>query len=54
MSKQTEEKIKALDEITSNKLLKLSRKYPQMCLEYLTELHKVLDWAEKQLDKINK
>ncbi len=50
MKKET--KIMELDTKVHNKLYALVRKYPQFCAEYLTELHKVLDWAEAELKKI--
>ena len=41
-----------LDEIMSGKLMRLSRKYPVLCSQYLTEMQKVLDWGKKKLKKI--
>lgn len=41
-----------LDEYMNAKLIKLSKKYPQMCIGYLEEMHKAIDWAEKQLKQI--
>jgi len=38
-----------LDMRVNKKLLSLSKKYPQMCGQYLVEMHKVLDWAEIQM-----
>lgn len=48
-----QDKLDLLDEIMSGKLMRLSRKYPQMCIQYLIEMHKAIDWGKKQLKKIN-
>lgn len=42
-----------LDEDISVKLIRLSKKYPQMCQEYLDEMHNIINWAEKELKKLN-
>lgn len=47
-----ESKLNELDETVSAKLLSLSRKYPEMCAQYLIEMHEVLDWAEIELKKM--
>jgi hypothetical protein len=52
MKKITTEK--ELDELMSAKLLRISRKYPQMCGQYLVELHKAIDWAEAKSKEIKK
>lgn len=50
----TPDKLKSLlDAKMCKKLLVLSKKYPQMCTDYLIEMHKVIDWGEIQLRKIN-
>ena len=48
------ERLAHLDETMSNKLIKLSRKYPQFCAQYLIEMHKAIDWGKKQLKEIKK
>ena len=44
---------KELDEYMSAKLMALSRKYPQMCSQYLIEMHKVISWGQVQLRRIS-
>lgn len=46
------DKMQKLDMAVSTKLIRLSRKYPIMCVQYLIEMHKVIDWAEKKLTDI--
>ena len=46
------EKRKDLDMRANAKLIKLSKKYPQMCAQYLVEMHKIISWAQKELRKI--
>lgn len=50
--KTYKKRIKELDEDVNAKLIKLSRKYPDMCYQYLIEMHKVIDWAEGKLKVI--
>lgn len=45
-------KLVELDEKISDKLVKLSQKYPTLCVQYLIEMHKILDWGVKELKKI--
>jgi len=52
MKKTREEKLELLDKNTSKQLIKLSRKYPHFCAEYLVEMHRIIDLAEYELKKI--
>jgi hypothetical protein len=44
--------MKALDERVNARLIALSKKYPQICVTYLEKMHKIIDWAEKELSDI--
>lgn len=46
------EQIRELNEAMNAKLIKLSKKYPDMCISYLVEMHEAIDWGEAQLKKI--
>ncbi len=43
-----------IDTKMSQRLIKLSKKYPNICADYLHEMHMAIDWAEKQLRLIKK
>lgn len=47
--KTTIKNLKELDEYMNAKLIKLSKKYPTLCTDYLEEMHAIFDWAGAEL-----